>query len=160
MQLFTDAAGSAACGAGCIFNKQWSFFEWPKHWENSNILKDLSFLEMVPVLLAIHLWGNQMRNKNISFMIDNEGLVAVLNQQTSKSKRLMQLIRPFILFAMQLNMTFKAFHLPSHANKVADSISRCKWALFRELAPYAEPLPMPIPESFRRTICAVGLTDC
>ena len=129
--LFTDAAGAADLGAACYLAGHWCFFPWPASWACSAVLRDMSFLEMVPVLLAIWVWSGLLQNKKVKFFIDNEALVAILNKQTSRSKRLMQLVRPFVLACMSDNITFKAIHIGSKQNSVADAISRRQWERFR-----------------------------
>lgn len=87
------------------------------------MLRNLSFLEMVPILIALYLWGQGLQNQKITLYIDNEALVSVLNKQTSKSKRSMQLVRPFVLSCMKSNILFRARHVYSKVNVIADSIS-------------------------------------
>jgi hypothetical protein len=36
-------------------------------WIESDILKDITFLEFVPVVLALAVWGNRLKNKKIKF---------------------------------------------------------------------------------------------
>ena len=83
----------------------------------------MSFLEMVPVLLALWLWGMDLANKKVVLHIDNAALVAILNKQSCRSERLMQLVRKFVLLAMRHNVIFKAFFIPSVANEIADFCS-------------------------------------
>ena len=66
------------------------------------------FLEMIPVVIAIEVWGLQLRNKNVvlNVNVDNIALVSVINKQTTKSKRLMELVRHFVLGLMKNNVCF------------------------------------------------------
>ena len=84
-------------GCGAYFQGSWFFLPWPAGWENTEILKDICFLKMIPVVLAIEVWGLQLRNKKVVFHVDNIALVSVINKQTTKSKRLMELVRHFVL---------------------------------------------------------------
>ena len=160
LQLFLDSAGAGHFRAGCYFADRWSYFPWPREWESSSALKDLSFLEMVPVLLALYLWGPNLANKKVSFNIDNEALVWVRNKQSSKSKRLMQLVRPFVQLSMSYNIVFKAVHIASKSNCIADAISRQQWKRFRVLAPNALLDLEAIPLVFRHLISGLSLEDC
>lgn len=72
-------------------------------------MRDITFLELVPILLALFIWGVEYKNKKIVFRVDNEALVEIINERTSKSKREMQLIRPVVLLTMQYNIQFKQF---------------------------------------------------
>jgi hypothetical protein len=59
-------------------------------------MKDISFLELVPIILAFHIWTPRFINKKILLRIDNQALVAIVNNRTSKSKYIMQLVRPLV----------------------------------------------------------------
>ena len=160
LQLFTDSAGSVHLGAGCFFEGNWCFFPWPKEWAKTEVHKDLTFLEMVPVILTLYLWGGRLANKKVTFNVDNEALVAVLNRQTSKSRRLMQLVRPFVLLSMRYGIVFRAVHIGSKSNAIADSISRQQWARFRRLAPEAVRGPERLPSGFLQLISNMKLQNC
>ncbi|XP_053402664.1 uncharacterized protein LOC128557986 [Mercenaria mercenaria] len=159
LQLFTDSAGSSHLGCGCFYSNEWSFFAWPKNWWCEEIMADITFLEMVPVILALSLWGKQLQYNKVLLRIDNEALVGVINKQTSKSKRLMQLVRQFVLLAMEYGIVFKALHISTHLNSIADSISRKQWDRFRNLAPDANQEPQQIPDRFRSMIYNLKLHD-
>ena len=146
LQLFTDSAGSADLGAACFLDGKWCFFQWPEKWRGCEVLRDMTFLEMIPVVLSMFVWGTVLANKKIILHIDNEALVYVLNHQTSKSKRLMQLVRPFVLMTMKFNINFKAVHIASKNNYIADAISRRKWSRFYQLVPGADIKPVPNPK--------------
>ena len=146
LEFYTDSAGSAGCGA--YFQGQWSFFEWPMHWKDSDISKDITFLELVPIVLSICIWGQDIQSKKIIMHIDNLALVEILNKQSSKSIRVMLLIRQFVLMVLQYNITFRAKHIEGIKNCIADSLSRKQWSEFRRLAPNADQEPREIPEIF------------
>ena len=111
LQLFTDSAGNSSLGCGAFFNGKWAQFRWPKEWENEPIFKDITFLELVPIVLAMFVWAPHFKNNKILFRIDNFALVNIINKRTSKSKRVMALIRPFVLFTMNNNVQFRAQHI-------------------------------------------------
>ena len=83
LELYTDSAGSSGCGA--YFQGQWAYFEWPLHWRNSAISKDITFLELVPIVLSLCIWGQNIKAKEIIMHVDNMALVEVFNKQSSKS---------------------------------------------------------------------------
>jgi hypothetical protein len=56
LDLFTDSAGSKHLGYGIYFTNQWAFFPWPKSWQNDEIMRDITFLELVPIALALYLF--------------------------------------------------------------------------------------------------------
>ena len=105
------------------------------------------------------IWGSRLQNKKVKFYIDNRALVDIINTQTSKSKRVMALMRPFILYTLQNNIIFRARHIEGKNNEIADAISRQQWERFRRLAPQAQANPREIPDHFRTWICNMKLTD-
>lgn len=145
LQLFTDSAGSGHLGCGGYFRGSWFFLQWPAHWNNQDILRDMTFLELIPVVLAIELWGIRLQHKKVQFHVDNLSLVSAINTQSSKSKRVMELVRHLVFRLMMNNVIFRAKHIFSLDNKVADSLSRKQWYRFKRLAPEAHTRPDPIP---------------
>jgi hypothetical protein len=41
------------------FQGKWAQKCWPKEWEEMGILKDITFLELFPVVVALCIWGQQ-----------------------------------------------------------------------------------------------------
>lgn len=106
----------------------------------------MTFLELFPVYVSLLLWHTWLSNKRILFHIDNMAVVQVLNTLTSKSTRVMNIVRKLVLLTLQHNITIKAQHIPTKLNKIADSISRSQWGKFRNLAPEAEMWPTQLPQ--------------
>ena len=142
--LFTDSSRKG-CGAYC--NGEWSFMVWPSHWSLDH-LQDMTFLELIPIILAMHLWFEKFKNSRLLIHTDNQALVAILNTKASKSDRVMFLIRHFVLKTMTHNICLKSVFISTHKNEIADSISRFQWDRFRNVAPLAEAKPLPIPLAF------------
>ena len=69
----------------------------------------------------------------------------IVNKQTSKSPEVMTLVRKLVLNTLLFNITLKAQYINTKSNAIADSISRCQWHRFRNLAPQADPDPTPLP---------------
>lgn len=120
-----------------------------EQWAYNEILRDITFLELVPIVLSLMVWGSLLHNKKLILFIDNIALVHILNKQSSRSERVMSLVRPLMLVALKYNIQFKANHIPGKLNQIADSISRKKWDTFRSQAPAADAQPQPIPEQFQ-----------
>jgi hypothetical protein len=55
-------------------------------------------LELVPIVLSIFLFKQDLFNKQIFFHTDNKALVCILNKKSSKSRRVKGLIRPLVLY--------------------------------------------------------------
>ena len=70
INLYTDNAGGAGLGCGCYLNGVWYFVQWPDQWTNSGILKNITFLEIIPIPLAVMLWKQNFRGRRIQFCTD------------------------------------------------------------------------------------------
>jgi hypothetical protein len=69
LQLFNDSSGLAENGCSGYFMGRWFFLQWPKEWENTDILKDMTCLEIIPIALAIYLWNAELlKIKGFCFM--------------------------------------------------------------------------------------------
>ncbi|XP_062573986.1 uncharacterized protein LOC134235834 [Saccostrea cucullata] len=56
-ELFTDSAGNSELGCGAFFKNHWLLFKWPSEWAGTEVIRDITFLELVPIVLAFHAWG-------------------------------------------------------------------------------------------------------
>ena len=86
---------------------------------------------------------------------DNQALVSIINKQTSKSKRVMMLVRKMVLLLLENNIMFKAQHIYGKVNNIADALSRKQFQKFRTLAPNADQDPEPIPIEFQVAMLGV-----
>ncbi len=143
LQLFTDAAGSQ--GFGAYFQGHWVNGYWPQAWKEQGWLKDITMLELFPIVLAIKLWGRQLAKRRVLFHCDNQAVVSIINKQTAKGTRVMSLLRNLVLLSLQHNVLFKAVYIDTHSNIIADSLSRFQWPRFRTAAPQADQDPTGIP---------------
>jgi hypothetical protein len=138
IELFTDSVGGRNKGFGIYFQGKWAQSCWPKHWIENGTLRDITFLELFPVVVSIYIWGSNLRNKKLVFRVDNESVVVIINKKSSKSIRVMSLVRVLVLSTLKYNIMIKAEHTPGKINKIAGSLSRSDWQLFRSLCPEAD----------------------
>ena len=139
LSLYTDAAGTI--GYGALFGRHWFHGLWPKSWLQYNI----TILEFFPIVAAVHVWGHEWTNKSICFFTDNEALVHIINNQTSKDPNIMTLLRQLVLYCLTSNIVFTANHVPGRMNVLADKLSRSQVDGFRSLAPWADEIPASLP---------------
>lgn len=99
----------------------------------------------MPILVAMWIWADQFTAKKLLINTDNIALVDILNAKSSKSQRVMSLVRPLVLLCMKNNIQIKTRHIPGYQNSIADSISRFQWERFRSLAPQADTTPARLP---------------
>ncbi|CAH2295916.1 Hypothetical predicted protein [Pelobates cultripes] len=135
LELFTDASG--AIGFGIYWNGQWCAQEWPVLWAQEGLTKNLTLLELFPIVAAIYLWGGAWRNRRLIVTCDNLSVVMVINSLQSRCNRVINLLRHLVLRCFQLNIWIKARHIPGKINRLADALSRLQLQEFRKLAPRA-----------------------
>jgi hypothetical protein len=127
LELFTDSAGGQNRGFCIYFQGKWAQKCWAKEWEEIGILKDITFLESFPVVVALCIWGEQLKNKKIIFSMDNQSVVHIINKKSSKSVRVMSLVRHLVLSTLHYNIMIKALHIYGISNKIDDALSRYDW---------------------------------
>ncbi|XP_048761600.1 uncharacterized protein LOC125670455 isoform X1 [Ostrea edulis] len=147
LELYTDSAGGDSGGFGIFFAGKWAYAQWPSSWLAQGLTRDMTFLELFPVQVAIEVWKHQFANYRILFYIDNMAVVHVINKTTSRSPRVMKIVRKLVLTCLKHNILIKARHIPSKLNSIADCLSRSQWGKFRRLAPTADPWPAPLPKN-------------
>ena len=139
LHLYTDAAASA--GFGAVFGSRWFYGAFPHGFRDCNI----TFLEFVPIVMAITVWAKLIRNHCIMFHTDNAALVAIINKQSSRHPHVMAALRRLVVTCLQFNINFRAKHVPGVDNAITDALSRFQFQKFRELAPQCQPNPTVIP---------------
>ena len=144
--LHTDSSAATGHGFGAMFGSQWTIGIWPQEWHDNGLTSDITILEYFPILVAVHIWGRQLANKKVLFKCDNQAVVNIINNQTSKSDRVMVLVRAFMLQWLKLNIVFMAEHVPGSKNLITDSLSRLQMEKFRKLAPNADKHLQIVPE--------------
>ena len=141
LQFFTDSSG--ALGMGGFFRGKWFQALWP----NRNFRRrSIAWLEFFPILVAVVLWGPQLRGRRIIIRSDNQPVVNIINKQSSRSPEIMKLVRFFILQCLKSNLAFCAKHIVGRDNEIADSLSRFQMDRFRRLAPGADLEPTDVPQ--------------
>ena len=82
-------------------------------WSHTNI----AVKELLPIVLAVQLWGPIMANSRMLFMCDNMSIVAVINSRTSKDRSIMDLLRKLAIATMSHNIHFAAKHIPVNSTQ-------------------------------------------
>ncbi|XP_066493553.1 arylacetamide deacetylase-like 4 [Tiliqua scincoides] len=66
MQVHSDAAGSH--GFGVFFRVCWCAVPWPQSWVQGGITSNLTFLELFPIVVAVHLREEEFQDATGSFL--------------------------------------------------------------------------------------------
>jgi hypothetical protein len=82
LELFTDAAGSI--GMGIYVNGKLGTSEVDNFFQEEANRNNITFLEFFPIVVALHLFGEELKNKRFVFHCDNIAVVEIINQQTNK----------------------------------------------------------------------------
>ncbi|KAM4807895.1 uncharacterized protein WCC33_000858 [Rhinophrynus dorsalis] len=146
LQLFTDAAG--AVGFGAYFEGSWCAQKWPPHWAQNGLTKNMAFLELFPIVVALELWWQKLRNRAVRFWSDNMSVVHAVNNLSSGSLPVIGLLRRLVLICMRHNIQFRALHVPGVDNGIADALSRGQMGWFFMLAPGADRTGSNFPSEF------------
>lgn len=131
LELYPSAdfdMGADACklGYGAIFGSRWIQEEFPDTWSKLFVNKmiGISFFEFYPIFVLISMFGHTTVNSNILFHSDNEGVVEIINSQSSQSPNIMNFLRPLVLLLLKFNIALRSKHIEGHKNKLCDKISR------------------------------------
>ena len=140
MHLTSDASGKWGCGA--FYNQHWFQLKWVGEIEGAHI----TIKELVPVVIAAALWGEEWSGKTVQANCDNAAVVAILNSETSKDAEVMHLVRCLAFLKAKWEFVLVAAHIPGIMNDLADALSRDKADHFRSHYPQAQPTPAALPQ--------------
>ena len=145
--ITSDASGSWGCGA---YDSQgsWLQLQWPTSW----IPHHITIKELLPVVLAIAMWGHKWSGGVVRCLCDNAAVVAILRSSTSKHHHAMHLVRCSFFFLAKYNLSLLPMHIPGKANIAADAISRNNMEQFLVQVPAANQSPDTIPATLIHTL--------
>jgi hypothetical protein len=92
LELYTDSAGGKDRCFGIYFQGQWTHELWSDSWLETPLIRNISFLELFPVVVALCLLGNSFANKKVIFHIDNQAVATIINKKTSTDPNIMTLM--------------------------------------------------------------------
>ena len=147
INLGSDASKSGFAGT---YGSKFFYGSFPESWK----AYDIKVLELFPIFLLVELFGHKLRNSCIIFHCDNKTIVDVINKQSSKSTKVMALLRPMVLVLLRNNIMFQALHVPGKENILNDKLSRNKVTpqLLAQFGMDTTPVAVPrhlLPQNFR-----------
>ncbi len=140
-EIWSDASGGWGCGARweCKwFQVQWS--DWP-FFANSSIAAK----ELLPIIVAVAIWGHHWGGSVVMCHCDNEGVVATIKGGYCRDPTLAHMLRCLFYLEAKFDLWLTARHVPGVENGVADSISRNNLHLLFRLLPQARREPDLVP---------------
>lgn len=133
----TDASGTI--GLAAIDIESGEYFNLPlsaectvaeKH--GGDKLNSMAWLEMIPCLGALSVWGDRYRNKCLLWHCDNEATVNAVKKGYSTSRPLNRILKHIQLKCAELNCVIRTIYIATNDNILADAASRFKMQLFHE----------------------------
>ncbi len=112
-----------------MFQNNRSFGRFP-HFSS---VPSMTYLELVPIVIGIHLYGPRMANSRIVFVSDNMEVVEILGSQTSKCPNIMHLVRILVRVCMNHNILFKTRFMGTAFNYLCNNFSRSNFQKFAAL---------------------------
>ena len=144
--LRSDASGSWGCGA--VHEDLWFQLQWPASWEAVSIAPK----ELVPIIVAVVLWGPYWAGQWVCCLCDNAAVVAAVNKGAARDPTLAHLLRILAFATAVLDIYVTACHYPGVNNTSADALSRDRLPLFFSLNPQASPVPAIIPPELQELV--------
>ena len=141
VEFWSDASGSWGCGAVWgpnWFQVEWS--QWPEFGEASIAAK-----ELLPILVAMALWGRAWRGQVVLCHCDNQAVVAAIKGGYCKDTVMAHMLRCLFYVEARWNTKLMAKHIPGIQNVAADSVSRNNLDRLFSSFPQANRTPLPVP---------------
>ena len=117
--LSTDAC-FAGCGGVCddqYLHAGFAPFIFEQH-------LDISFLELLTIVVALKLWGARWTGLRITVRCDNEAAVTVVNTGRCRNPFMNSCLRELCYLAALYEFEVRAVHVPGVSNHFADLLSR------------------------------------
>ena len=140
-RITSDASGNWGCGA--FSGQAWFQLKWAQQLLGHSI----TIKELIPVVIAAAIWGHKWRGSTVQIMCDNAAVVNILNQNSSRDREVMHLLRCMAFITAKFQFLITASHIPGIENTAADALSRDKVDLFHSICPQADHAPSAIPAS-------------
>ena len=112
---------------GILWGKGFYRLTFPPEWQDKNI----AYLEMLAIILAVKVWGHELRGNRIVINCDNESCCYVINFGRSKDLFLQAAMRELVYLLATFQVELKVTHVLSDQNQVPDWLSR--WPLGGEV---------------------------
>ena len=139
--FWSDASGTWGCGA-VSDTLHWFQVQWPESWQQYHIAAK----EMIPVVIALALWGPAWRSSTVQAFSDNMAVVCALTAGSARDPLLMHLLRCSHFFCAHFKVAVQAQHIAGTHNSAADALSRNKHDIFLSYLPQAPRNPLQVPQ--------------
>ena len=110
------------CLCSAFSGQSWFQLKWVEQVQGHSI----TVKELIPIVVATAVWGPTWRGSSVQVLCDNAAVVAILNQNSSRDKEVMHLIRCLAFITAKFQFLLSASHIPGVENTAADAFSRNK----------------------------------
>ena len=149
--IISDASGSWGCGAVC--DGRWFQLSWPEGWKDIHI----SPKELVPIVVAVALWGPLWSGEKIRCLCDNMAVVYAVNKGAARDPKLTRLLRVLGFLCGVHSISLTAQHIAGVRNVAADALSRNQLSVFFASYPQAAPMPSGVPLYLQELVLDLSL---
>ena len=144
---FTEAAKAMRKGFGGHYGSHWFTGLWMHDVMNKE--PSIEYLELYAVAVSMLLWIKHFHNQRICIRCDSKSVVHMINNQSSKCRNCMVLLRVITLECLVYIVRLYVKHIRTHLNGRADALSRNRIDEFRKISEQfrvaIDPLPEKIP---------------
>lgn len=142
--ITSDASGSWDCGAFAT-DGSWFQLQWPASWFQFHIAAK----GMVPVVVALAMWGARWTSSSVMIRSGNMAVVSAINSGSAKDPLLMHLSRCLHFFLAHFDIRLVACHIAGVCNTAADTLSRNNLNTFFQCYPQANLTRAQVPPSLQ-----------
>jgi hypothetical protein len=126
LQPHTDAC---VVGYAAVVNTHWFHGRWTLDQEcaarDATMGRDsMPWKELFAIVAAAATWGSTWERQKIVFFTDCMPVVQALMKGSSRTRRIMQLIRALHYYAARHHFVYRVEHIAGVRNTVADELSR------------------------------------
>ena len=133
LDMYSDASRNFRLGFGAYCGSEWCYGQWDHEFCQEK-QPSIEYLELFAVTVGVLNWLKLWQNRKIVLSCDNEAVVNMINNSSSKCKNCMVLIRMIVLEGLVCNTRVFARYVKSKDNDIADALSRLQWTRFHKLA--------------------------
>ena len=122
-QSHTLAIDACLTGVGGVWKNKVYTAPIPD-WLQQHGKMHITHFEMINIIIAIKLWGNEWVGQKVILYTDNEVVVTICNQGYTRDKVLATIARNIWLYTAEKDISLQVLHLPGKDNVIADLLSR------------------------------------
>ena len=132
LKFYTNA--SKTIGFGAVSGDWWMYGKWDPEFIAHQELS-IEFLELYALCVGIITRGSLLQNTKIIIFFDNEAVVHMVNNLTSRCPHCMKLIRQLIFDGLVHNRRVLVKHVRTFLNIRADALSQLQFQCFWDNSP-------------------------